>query len=147
MRVPTQRPALLGCAILGLTLLVPCLQAKDTGPKVYVTKTGKKYHSVGCQYLRRSSIPKSLDDALKSGLTACSRCRPPRKPSLSTSAGTASQIVPEDKDRSSATFTCGDKKYCGDMTTCAEAKFYLNECGLSRLDGDKDGVPCEKLCR
>ncbi|MCG8378695.1 MAG: excalibur calcium-binding domain-containing protein [Proteobacteria bacterium] len=23
----------------------------------------------------------------------------------------------------------------------------MNKCGLSRLDGDKDGVPCEKLCR
>ncbi|MEC8542848.1 MAG: excalibur calcium-binding domain-containing protein [SAR324 cluster bacterium] len=22
---------------------------------------------------------------------------------------------------------------------------YLNQCGLSRLDGDKDGVPCEVL--
>ena len=33
-----------------------------------------------------------------------------------------------------------------DFTSCAEAKFYLNECGLSRLDGDNDGVPCESLC-
>jgi hypothetical protein len=24
--------------------------------------------------------------------------------------------------------------------------FYLNECGLSSLDGNKDGVPCESLC-
>ncbi|MAA68280.1 MAG: hypothetical protein CL915_05840 [Deltaproteobacteria bacterium] len=23
---------------------------------------------------------------------------------------------------------------------------YLNQCGLSRLDGDKDGLPCETLC-
>ncbi|MBU3979175.1 excalibur calcium-binding domain-containing protein [Patescibacteria group bacterium] len=33
------------------------------------------------------------------------------------------------------------------MTSCAEAQFYLNSCGVSRLDGDKDGVPCETLCR
>lgn len=32
------------------------------------------------------------------------------------------------------------------MTSCAEARFYLNECGLSRLDGDQDGTPCEALC-
>ncbi len=24
---------------------------------------------------------------------------------------------------------------------------HLTQCGLSRLDGDKDGVPCEALCR
>jgi endonuclease YncB( thermonuclease family) len=44
-------------------------------------------------------------------------------------------------------FTCGSKQYCKEMTSCEEAKFYLRECGLSRLDGDNDGVPCESLCR
>lgn len=41
---------------------------------------------------------------------------------------------------------CGAKHYCKEMHSCDEAKFYLNQCGLSRLDGDGDGVPCEKLC-
>ena len=41
---------------------------------------------------------------------------------------------------------CGAKRTCAEMTSCAEARFYLNECGLSRLDGDKDGTPCEALC-
>ena len=42
---------------------------------------------------------------------------------------------------------CGSKKYCRDMTNCAEAKLYLNQCGLRGLDGDSDGIPCESLCR
>ena len=29
----------------------------------------------------------------------------------------------------------------------SEARYHLGECGLSRLDGDGDGVPCEALCR
>lgn len=41
---------------------------------------------------------------------------------------------------------CGTKRYCKEMTSCNEAKFYLNQCGLTRLDGDGDGIPCEKLC-
>lgn len=44
-------------------------------------------------------------------------------------------------------YSCGAKSKCSEMKTCAEAKFYLNTCGLSRLDGDKDGTPCESLCR
>ncbi len=44
-------------------------------------------------------------------------------------------------------FTCGGKRTCREMTSCAEARFYLNSCGLSRLDGDHDGTPCESLCR
>ena len=45
---------------------------------VYVTKTGEKYHSDGCPYLRKSQIPISLDDAKASGYTPCSKCNPPR---------------------------------------------------------------------
>lgn len=44
----------------------------------------------------------------------------------------------------SASFTCGQKTYCREMTSCAEARFYLQRCGLSRIDGDGDGVPCEQ---
>jgi hypothetical protein len=43
-------------------------------------------------------------------------------------------------------FSCGTKRKCGEMSSCAEARFYLEECGLTRLDGDGDGVPCEALC-
>ncbi len=45
-------------------------------------------------------------------------------------------------------FTCGAKRYCREMTSCAEARFHLQTCGLAHMDGDQDGVPCEhKLCR
>lgn len=41
---------------------------------------------------------------------------------------------------------CGGKSRCGDMSSCAEAKHYLNDCGQSQLDRDHDGVPCESIC-
>ena len=46
-----------------------------------------------------------------------------------------------------ASFACGQKTYCREMASCDEARFYLEQCGLSRLDGDGDGLPCEQLCR
>lgn len=46
-----------------------------------------------------------------------------------------------------ASFQCGSKRYCREMTSCKEAFFYLRNCGLSRLDGDNDGVPCSSICR
>lgn len=42
--------------------------------------------------------------------------------------------------------SCGSKRYCKQMATCAEARHYLNDCGVSRLDRDGDGVPCESIC-
>jgi endonuclease YncB( thermonuclease family) len=46
-----------------------------------------------------------------------------------------------------ASSSCGAKRFCKQMDTCAEARHYLDTCGLTRLDGDGDGVPCEALCR
>lgn len=42
---------------------------------------------------------------------------------------------------------CGTKLYCGEMDSCEEAIAHLQQCDLRRLDGDHDGIPCEKLCR
>ena len=44
-------------------------------------------------------------------------------------------------------FQCESKTTCRQMQSCAEAKYYLINCGLTRLDGDKDGTPCESICR
>lgn len=41
---------------------------------------------------------------------------------------------------------CGSKKYCSKMASCEEARHYLTQCGIKTLDGNSDGVPCEKLC-
>ena len=56
------------------------------------------------------------------------------------------------KDRESAyrseqRGSCGSKTYCTEMQSCQEARFYLEQCGLQRLDKDGDGIPCENLCR
>ena len=44
---------------------------------VYVTKTGSKYHSYGCSYLK-SCIETTLSSAKSNGYEPCSRCNPPR---------------------------------------------------------------------
>jgi uncharacterized lipoprotein NlpE involved in copper resistance len=44
---------------------------------VYITRTGQKYHRIGCRYLSKSCIPVSLDEA-KTRYGACSVCNPPR---------------------------------------------------------------------
>ena len=62
--------------------------------------------------------------------------------------GLTRQLQPSRLEETPAAgFTCGAKRYCRDMESCEEARFYLERCGVSRLDGDGDGVPCEALCR
>ena len=53
----------------------------------------------------------------------------------------------KEQQRATPSHSCGSKHYCKEMSSCAEAKFYLNQCGLTRLDRDGDGIPCESLCQ
>lgn len=41
-------------------------------------------------------------------------------------------------------YQCSGKIYCSEMTSCSEAKFYLRNCQGTKIDGNNDGVPCEK---
>jgi hypothetical protein len=74
---------------------------------VYVTKTGKKYHRAGCQYLAHSSIAMSLKDAA-ARYTPCSVCRPPTLSSGNTAA--KSSTAPA-KAPAGATAQCRDGSY------------------------------------
>lgn len=44
---------------------------------------------------------------------------------------------------SANSFTCEGKQRCSEMTSCAEAMFYLKNCPFVEIDGDLDGIPCE----
>jgi cold shock CspA family protein len=64
------------------------------------------------------------------------------------------QLPAKDKNRiadlptSSASFTCDGRLHCSQMTSCAEATYFLRYCPGVKMDGDGDGIPCEEqLCR
>ena len=45
-------------------------------------------------------------------------------------------------------WSCTPRKTCSQIRTCDEAYWYLAHCSWGkRLDGDKDGVPCESICQ
>ncbi|WP_163372923.1 excalibur calcium-binding domain-containing protein [Endozoicomonas acroporae] len=46
-----------------------------------------------------------------------------------------------------ARFSCSGKTHCSQMTSCEEATFYQDNCPGTNMDGDRDGIPCERqLC-
>lgn len=45
---------------------------------------------------------------------------------------------------STTRFSCDKRQYCSQMTSCAEAKFFLSHCPGTKMDGDKNGIPCEQ---
>lgn len=52
------------------------------------------------------------------------------------------------ENSASAEFKCDGRIYCSQMTSCAEATYFLKNCPGTKMDGNNDGVPCEKQwCR
>lgn len=53
------------------------------------------------------------------------------------------EVTPPRADTSSP-FKCDGRTHCSQMTSCAEATYFLKNCPGTKMDGNNDGVPCEK---
>jgi cold shock CspA family protein len=43
----------------------------------------------------------------------------------------------------SGQYSCDGRTMCSQMTSCAEARYFIRHCPNTQMDGDGDGVPCE----
>jgi hypothetical protein len=62
---------------------------------------------------------------------------------LSSRDATASAPAP-----ATPQFSCDGRTHCSQMRSCEEARYFLHHCPGTEMDGDNDGVPCERQwCR
>lgn len=52
--------------------------------------------------------------------------------------------APPGEQAAPAHFHCDGRIHCSQMTSCAEATFFLRNCPDVQMDGDNDGIPCEQ---
>jgi endonuclease YncB( thermonuclease family) len=45
---------------------------------------------------------------------------------------------------SGSAYRCDQRTYCSQMTSCEEATWFLQHCPGVKMDGNRDGVPCEQ---
>lgn len=50
------------------------------------------------------------------------------------------------KKSNSNKYRCDGRQYCSQMVSCEEAKWFLQNCSDTKMDGDGDGIPCEDKC-
>ena len=58
----------------------------------------------------------------------------------------ATQFIETSAERGpkqSTSYKCDGRINCSQMTSCAEATFFLKNCPGVKMDGDNDGIPCE----
>lgn len=60
------------------------------------------------------------------------------------SRATPSPAHLEAPGESIASFKCDGRTHCSQMTSCAEATYFIQHCPNTKMDGNNDGVPCEK---
>lgn len=55
-----------------------------------------------------------------------------------------SQTITMELPTKSSLYKCDGREYCNQMHSCKEATFFINNCPNTKMDGDGDGVPCER---
>ncbi len=82
--------------------------------------------------------------------SAYQRTRPSEPPEPSSEAAMEVQFVerPDSPavahETESVAFRCDGRTHCSQMTSCKEATFFLQNCPGVKMDGEGDGVPCER---
>jgi len=67
----------------------------------------------------------------------------PGKARASSGEATAGDATPGDAQENSQ-FKCDGRTHCSQMTSCAEARYFLDNCPGVQMDGNGDGEPCER---
>ena len=70
------------------------------------------------------------------------------KAAAPTAPAAATKPVALPAATATAAYRCDGRTYCSQMHSCAEATWFLKNCPGVKMDGNHDGVPCEKQwCR
>ena len=48
------------------------------------------------------------------------------------------------KNDNSQKYQCDGRQHCSQMKSCEEAKYFIKNCPNTKMDGDNDGIPCER---
>ncbi len=64
--------------------------------------------------------------------------------SLESMPPTAAPVQEPPAAAAPSNFRCDGRTHCAQMTSCAEATWFINHCPGTKMDGNRDGVPCEQ---
>ncbi len=77
--------------------------------------------------------------------SAAAAASAPRAASQGATSVPANQAASGDQAPSrEPAFRCDGSQHCSQMRSCAEAKYFLANCPGVKMDGNRDGTPCEQ---
>jgi Excalibur calcium-binding domain len=69
---------------------------------------------------------------------------PPEPQSLPNAGSKPVELQPAPTPARDPGFRCDGRQHCSQMRSCAEAKYFLANCPGAKMDGNRDGTPCEQ---
>jgi hypothetical protein len=103
-------------------------------------------------YLKPSDIPVITNIASDGSLLSSPTISNARTESPALTSAPMTTTTTARAPLASSSYKCDGRKYCSQMTSCAEATYFLQHCPGVKMDGGNgdgkpDGVPCEaQLC-
>lgn len=131
-------------ALLSMLACLPLVQAAGAIHKCVINGT-VTYQSSPCPSDTPSRHPTKEElNAERKKRLAAAAAQP--APALPPAGGTQR---PAETGRSPAAvqdpgFRCDGRQHCSQMRSCSEARFFLANCPGTKMDGNRDGVPCEQ---
>ena len=143
--LPTSRmSAAHALAIVLMASVCPISLAATTQVNKCVINGTVTYQTVPCPSgeARRAPTVEQLNaerqkKLQQSGASAPGEKEPPT--SAATPAVPAAPAAPR-----TTSLKCDGRKHCSQMKSCAEAKYFLANCPGVKMDGDRNGIPCEQ---
>jgi hypothetical protein len=63
---------------------------------------------------------------------------------ITTTPAQYASAAQADETQAEPPFKCDGRTMCPQMTSCAEATYFIKHCPNTKMDGNNDGVPCER---
>lgn len=92
-----------------------------------------------------SAMPAAGMPAAERSVTTTTDVAPPAPTAFVSATSAASAPVASSfSDAAAGGFRCDGRTHCSQMTSCAEARYFLANCPGAQMDGNGDGDPCEQ---
>ena len=124
--------------LISIAVLVFAVPAAEAAPMNKCKVNGTVTYQQGpcpSDQVRRDPTLEELNAAEKKRRAAAA--------SAAAAAPTPREVVPA-APAGTSSFNCDGRKYCSQMRSCEEAKYFLANCPGTKMDGDRNGIPCEK---
>lgn len=80
---------------------------------------------------------------LRQAAAAASASPMPAPAVVATTATRPAVAAPRPAATGAGAYRCDGRLHCSQMRSCAEARYFLQNCPGVTMDGDHDGIPCE----